>query len=122
MAATQSYYRIQTADRDVNNLLVAEHQTSEAWNGNESATRSGVSVCDSLESLAAYLAGAGSGIPYGAGEWVIVEVAADSLSADEPCDAEDGEYLVYPTEILSVTPMGDDFFEMIGAAYDALAA
>jgi len=114
-----SYYRIQSAGRDVQELLDVEAQTSEAWNGREELTRSGVSVCDSLESLAAYLAGAGSGIPYGVGEWVIVELAADRHSADIPCDAADGERLVYPTAIVSVRPMDDEFFDLIGAAYDA---
>lgn len=35
-------------------------------------------------------------------------------------DAEHGEYLVHPTEILSVAPIDDEFFDLIGAAYDAL--
>ena len=116
---TQTYFRIQTADRDVNDLLNPEFQISENWNNIESYTRSGVSVCDSLENLAAYLAQ--SGIPFGAGEWVIVELDGD-ISDDTPCDAEYGELLIHPTEIVSVRPLDDDMFDLIGAAYDAANA
>lgn len=112
-----SYFRIQTADRDPADLLVVENQTSFGWYAPESYDRTGVSVCDSREALAAYLAE--SGIPYGSGEWVVVELIGD-LSTDTPCDAEFGELLVHPTEIVSVAPMDDEFFDLIGAAYDAM--
>ncbi len=114
-----TYFRIQTADRDVNDLLIPANQVSYHWNNIESAeyTRTGVSVCESREALAAYLAK--SGIPYGDGDWVIVELTGD-LSDDDPYDAEYGEILIHPTEIVSVTEMDDEFFDLIGAAYDAL--
>lgn len=112
-----TYFRIQTADRDVAELLNPELQVSGNWNNLESYTRTGVSVCESREDLATYLAQ--SGIPFGSGEWVIVEVGGH-LSDDDPCDAEYGEILIHPTEIVSVSPMDDEFFELIGAAYDAL--
>lgn len=123
---TTSWYRIQSADRDVTELLDPAEQVSRAWAPGGDAeddrrARHGVSVCDSLDSLASYLAGPGSGIGYGDGEWVIVELTGDQ-SDDEPLDAADGEYLVLPDSIVSVRPMDDDFFEMIGAAYDALCA
>ena len=82
-------------------------------------TRHGISACESLEALAAYLAGPGSGIPYGSGEWVIVEMAGP-VSGDSALDAEDGEFLILPERIVSVRPLDDEFFDMIGAAYDAL--
>lgn len=114
---TTSYYRIQTADRDVNELLDPTEQQSRAWQ-NEDIVQDGVSVCDSLESLADYLgAGPGQGIPFGAGEWVIVELAGTLMFTDGH-DADYGELLVRPTEIVSVHPMDDEFFEMIGAAFD----
>ncbi|MFI2667565.1 hypothetical protein [Micromonospora carbonacea] len=116
---TATYFRIQTADRNPSELLNPEHQTSGNWHDIESLARIGVSVCDSRESLAAYLAQ--SGIPYGSGEWVIVELRGD-LSDDDPCDAEYGELLIHPTEIVSVSPMGDEFLDLIGAAYDLIGA
>lgn len=112
-----SYYRIQTADRDANLLLDAEAQTSQAWNGNDDLTRDGVSVCDSLEELAEYLATDGQGIPYGAGEWVIVEIEGEYLGAG----IDRLESLVRPTRIVAVTAMDDEMFDMIGAAFDAAA-
>lgn len=115
-----TYYRIQTADRDPSLLLNPEHQISYHWNSidSEEYTRVGVSVCETLEDLAAYLAG--SGIPYGDGEWVIIELTG-YLSDDDAYDAAYGELLIHPTEIVSVRPMDDGFFDMIAAAYDAAA-
>lgn len=110
-----TYFRIQSADRDPALLLIAENQVSYHWNNidSEEYTRVGVSVCESREALAAYLAK--SGIPFGDGDWVIVEVAGD-LSDDEPYDAADGELLVHPTEIVSVGEMDDDFYDLLDAA------
>ena len=113
-----TYYRIQTADRDVTAVLGTDN-ISGHWNGSDNADyhRRGVSVCASREDLAAYLAQ--SGIPYGVGEWVIVSLDGD-LSDDTPYDAEYGELLIHPTEIVSVSPMDsdDEFHELIAAAYD----
>ncbi|WP_454301082.1 hypothetical protein [Salana multivorans] len=117
-------YRIQEAILDTSDLLNPELQHSHVWgSGNEDEgdprTRHGISACESLEALAAYLAGPGSGIPYGSGEWVIVEMAGP-VSGDNALDAEDGEFLILPERIVSVRPLDDEFFDMIGAAYDAL--
>lgn len=109
-----TYYRVQTADRDPADLLDPEYQVSSHWNNIESYDRVGVSVCESLEDLAYYLAQ--SGIPYGNGQWVIVELDG-YLSDDDPYDAEDGEILIHPTVIVSVEDMDDEFFDLIGAAY-----
>jgi hypothetical protein len=117
--SSSRYFRIQTADRDVSGLLDPAQQTSEAWNGQESLIRHGVSVCDSLEDLADYLIADGSGIPYGSGEWVVVELTG-TLSTDTALDA--GETLIIPTAIISVEPMAAQLFPMIDAAYDALYA
>jgi hypothetical protein len=116
---SKRYYRIQTADRDVNDLLDPTEQVSRAWHRDD-LDREGVSVCESRQELAAYLATVGSGIPYGQGEWVVVELTG-TLSDATPLDAEAGELLVHPTQIISVTPMDDEFFEMIAAALDEAA-
>lgn len=117
-------YRIQEAMLDTADLLRPELQFSHVWEGNEdeddARTRRGISACESLEALAAYLAGAGSGIPFGDGEWVIVEMHGP-VSGERPLDEEDGEFLMLPERIVSVRPLDDEFFDMVGAAYDALA-
>jgi hypothetical protein len=112
-----SYFRVQSPDRPVADLLDAEYQTSSAWHRDD-RDRQGVSVCESRETLATYLATVGSGIPYGSTGWVLVELAGTPSSAT-PLDAEAGELLVHPTAIISAAPIDDEFFELIGAAYDA---
>ena len=59
-------------------------------------------------------------IPFGDGEWVIVEMHGP-VSGERPLDEEDGEFLMLPERIVSVRPLDDEFFDMVGAAYDALA-
>lgn len=113
----QTYYRIQTADRDVKDLLDPENQTSGHWSNIESMDRPGVSVCAAREDLAAYLAGAG--IPFGAGEWVLVELRGDRSGVAD-YDAQFGVLLVHPTEIVNVGPLDDEFYALINAAYDAM--
>jgi len=116
---TTSYYRIQSAGREVGDLLDASEQVSRTWSNstNEGVYDEGVSVVDSVESLATYLATAGQGIPIGDGQWVIVELAGEYLGWGRDKDA--GEMLIRPTAILSVTFADDGFYEMVGAAYDA---
>lgn len=114
-----TYFRTQTASRDVNDLIDADRaQVSFSWYGPDSYDRPGVSVCESLEALTRYLAQ--SGLPIGDGEWVVVEVDGDEIDGSDPMDKDCGEILIYPTEIISVRPLDDDIFDMIGAAYDAL--
>lgn len=117
---TQTYFRVQSGDRDVADLLDPTEQGSHVWGremlDDRSTDRVGVSVCDSRESLAAYLAG--TGIPYGTPGWVLVELRGE-ISADTPHDADRGEYLIHPTEIVACAPIDDDFFELISAAYES---
>lgn len=114
-----SYYRIQAADRDVADLLVAAEQVSRVWHGNDDQNiQAGVSVCESREALAAYLAIDGAGIPYGTGDWVVVQLSGDLLGYG----LDNGELLVRPTAIVSVTEMDDEFYELIGACFDAADA
>jgi hypothetical protein len=112
-----SFYRIQNADRDATDLLDPENWVSYHWNERDEDARPGVSVCASIDDLAAYLAGAG--IPIGLGDWVIVELDGDRRQDVTAYDAQFGELLINPTEILSVRPAGDEFYQLIGAAYDA---
>lgn len=120
----QTYFRVQSGERDASYLLNADEQTSSAWHhhhlDNPATTRHGVSVCASREELAQYLATYGEGIPFGSKGWVLVELTGD-ISDDQPLDAEGGELLVHPTEIVSVALIDDEFFEMIGDAYDEAA-
>lgn len=111
-----TYFRIQSADRDVAELLDPEH-VSYSWD-DEAVSDLGVSTCESIEALAAYVAR--TGIPCGLGEWVIVEVAGDNLGLGR--DGRYGEFLIAVDEIVSVRPLDDDFFELVGVAYDNLEA
>lgn len=113
----QTYFRIQLADRDARDLLDADQQTSTHYSNIESMDRPGVSVCASREELAAYLAGAG--VPFGTGEWVLVELLGDRSDIAD-YDAEFGALLVHPTRIVSVGPIDDDFYELVNTAYDAM--
>lgn len=116
---TQTYYRVQPGNRPVDTLLDGEAQISSAWHRDD-LDRSGISVCESREVLARYLATVGEGIPYGSGGWVLVELEGVE-SDDIPLDAEYGEILVRPTRIVNVTSLDDDteMWDMISAAYDA---
>lgn len=120
---TQTYFRVQPADRPTADLLEAGQQ-SHAWGRehlDDNTTRDGVSVCASREDLAQYLATYGAGIPYGLPGWVLVELSGD-ISDDQPLDAEGGELLVHPTEIVACAEIDEAFFEMVSDAYDAATA
>lgn len=117
---SETYFRVQSGDRPAADLLQTDSHISRAWGrdhlDDDHTIREGVSVCDSRESLAAYLAG--TGIPYGLPGWVLVELRG-TLSVDQPLDADRGEYLIHPTEIVSCAPIDDEFFELVSAAYEA---
>jgi len=122
------YFRIQPADRDTAALLDPTRWNSRNHGGEKYITlengeevedvRHGVSVCESVEELAAYIAQAG--VPV-ADESVIVEIEAD-LADDEDHDAAVGAVLVHPTAVIGTTVVGDDFYELVNATYDALYA
>lgn len=111
-----SYYRIQDAGRDVAALLDPAQQTSLSYSTD--TERHGVSVCDSIEALATYLAQ--SGVEFTA-QSVVVEVTGP-LSDDTDEDANLGALLVLPTAILSVEPMTARLADLIDAAYGTLYA
>lgn len=118
-----SYYRVQSATRTATDLLDPEtswtshHQGGERYitdpaTGEEIAdTRCGVSACRSVEDLAQYLAQ--SGIEWDA-EMVLVEMEAD-LADDDDHDAELGAVLVWPTAVLSATPLDDAFYALVAS-------
>lgn len=114
---TQTWFRVQSGDEQISRIWAGGERFDD--DAHTSRDRHGISVCASREDLAAYLAGPGAGIPYGSAGWVIVELTGYH-SDDAPLDREDGEQLIHPTEIISVTEIDDNFFDMIGAAYDAL--
>ena len=112
-----TYYRIQPADRA--NILAEENQYSYSWNnqGDDDRARHGISVCDSREELAEYLAQVG--IPF-EDSWELLEVEGyDSDDDDE--DAHLGARLIIPTAIISRETIGDAFIMEIMDAFEAAA-
>ena len=115
------FYRIQQPEHRVEMLLDPECQFSTSYCSTDSETgaesiRHGVSVCDSIESLAAYFAQ--TGIPLSA-ECSIVTLDGD-WSDDDDEDEALGALLIIPTEIVDVAPVTDEFFDLVGAAYDRI--
>jgi len=106
-----SFYRIQPAGRDTALLLDESTWQSAQWNGHDDEDiRRGVSTCASIDDLVAYYRLAG-GDPDGC---VLVELAgsrADVLDHDH----EAGAVLIYPSAILSVTPVPADILDRIYA-------
>ena len=118
---TQTYFRIQSAAHDPLHLLDPGYQFSHPVNG--SAVRRGVSVCDSIEDLALYLAspqGAGVLVRVARDATVIVELEGDE-SGDAPLDPE-MESLIIPTRIIGVTPVGEEFVTLVEESRMFLAA
>lgn len=102
-----SFFRVQHPDRNTADLIDPEQQVSVSYCTD--TVRQGVSVCRSVEELAAYLVQ--TGIPFDH-TWVVVEVTG-TRSADEDEDAELGALLVHPTEIISVAPITDQVWDLI---------
>ncbi|NMM91342.1 hypothetical protein B2J88_44775 [Rhodococcus sp. SRB_17] len=111
-----SFFRVQSAGADPAALLSPDMQVSESYCSG--TVRAGISVCDSLEELAAYLAG--SGVPFDATSIVVELDGPDSDDTDE--DSHLGARLIMPTSIVSVTPITDSLLDLIDSAYDALEA
>ena len=109
------YYRIQQPEHPVELLLDPETQLSTNWCDADDI-RHGVSVCDSIESLAEYFAQAGINL---SDDCSIVTLTGN-WSDEDDADGELGALLIIPTEVLDVTPVSDDFYELVGAAYDRI--
>lgn len=107
-----SYYRVQSPTRNPQDLLNPDHQTSTSYAND--TTRPGVSVCESLEDLAHYLAFTG----IMQNDWVVIEL--DGTEADERDEDHNlGAILVHPTEIISVAPMSAQLDDMIHEIFEA---
>ena len=113
-----TWWRVQTADRDVTELLDPENWVSRNWT-DESREQHGVSVCASREGLATYLAA--SGLPLGDGQWVMVELTGRRLYT-QAHDAHLGEVLIEPDGVVAVHELDDAMWDLIGAAFDAAQA
>lgn len=114
------FYRIQQPEHRVEMLLDPECQYSTSYchtdEYGEPAVRHGVSVCDSLESLASYFAQ--TGVPLSA-DCSLVTLDGDWSDEDDE-DSALGALLIIPTEIVSVEFVTDEFFELVSAAYDSM--
>lgn len=113
-----SYFRIQSTDRP--DILDPQNQTSSSWNdlGNDDRIRQGVSVMDSREDLAEYIAQ--TGIQWDE-TWELIECDGPQ-SHDEDEDHHLGARLIHPTHIIAVEPIEDAFMEEIFDAFEQLAA
>jgi hypothetical protein len=116
------FYRIQQPEHPVEWLLDPAYQYSTSYctidpETGEFSVRHGVSVCRSIEDLADYFAQAGVAL---SADCQLVEMAGDWADEDDEDEAL-GAYLVYPTEIVSVTDV-DAFLDMVSDAYDRIAA
>lgn len=105
-------YRIQSADRDVSDLLDPEQQYSLPMDGDDDMVRHGVSGCLTLGDLAAYVAC----YAIQAVSPVLVRIIGP-LSEDVPCDEEDGEVLLLPTSAEMIED-DDAFFDLVSDLVD----
>lgn len=111
-AQVTTAYRIQSADRDLADLLDPEQQQTFPMDEDDEQVRHGVSGCETLADLAAYIAC----YPVEAPCPVLVRITGP-LSDDTPCYEADGEVLLLPTsaEIISDD---SDFFDLVSDLVD----
>lgn len=132
--------RIDRADRDHTELLDPENWLSFHWANNTRTCRGcedcggttetilrcygetivdnarhGVSVCADEDDLIEYLAQVGPDME----NTVLVELTGE-YSDDDAHDAHLGEELIFPTEIVSVTPVTEEFIEAVFAKHDEI--
>lgn len=112
MSTETTAYRIQSADRDLADLLDPEQQYSFPMSQAEDLIRHGVSCCLTLADLAAYTATHA----IEASAPVLVRIAGP-LSEDVPCDEEDGEVLLLPTSA-EVVEDDEAFFDLVSDMVD----
>lgn len=112
---TTTAYRIQQGYHDIDLLLDPECQYSTNW-CNEDDIRHGISACWSVEALAEYFAQ--SGIPLD-DDCRLVAMECE-LADDTDTDAHLGAILVIPTRIVSANLITDDFYTLVGDAYDRI--
>lgn len=113
---TTTWFRVQSADRDVQELLDPEMCFTIAWNTGDE--QYGISVCYSANELMEYLATKGECIPIGDGDWVIVELTGTEVDTT----GHDDETLIEPDSIVSVTPLSEEFLMAVYDMNDAAHA
>uniref|UniRef100_UPI003F492CDF hypothetical protein n=1 Tax=Amycolatopsis sp. CA-096443 TaxID=3239919 RepID=UPI003F492CDF len=120
-----TYYRIQHADRATATLLDESTWNSACWearyipcpdcagsgcancvHGEIEDIRCGVSVCGSVEGLCDYFRRRTDHSDAYIDRLVLVELRG-TLAVDDDHDSSDGAELVYPREIVAVTPIPD---------------
>lgn len=111
-AAQVTAYRIQSASRDINDLLDPEQQYSFPMDEDDEMVRHGVSGCATLSDLAAYIACYAIEAPAP----VLIRIIGPA-SEDTPCDEEDGEVLVLPTHA-EVVEDDAEFFDLVSDLVD----
>lgn len=110
-------YRFQDKNREIETLLDPEQQFSYSWDlslEETDAVRHGISACESLADLAAYVACSGlQAIDPG------LIVLEGTESEDTPLDGEMGEVLVLPTAARWADEATEDrFFNVVGDLVD----
>ena len=110
-------YRFQDKNRDIDALLDPEQQYSYSWDlslEETDAVRHGISACESLADLAAYVAC--SGLQANDPGLIILE---GTESEDAPLDADQGEVLVLPTAARWADEATETrFFDAVGELAD----
>ena len=108
-------YRMQDAERNITDLLDPEQQFSFPMGGEDEDVRHGVSGCESLPALAAYIAC----YAIEADTPVIIRIEG-AESEDAPVDAEAGEVLLLPTSAERIdTAEEERFFDLVSDLVDA---
>lgn len=110
-------YRIQQPEHPTAWLLDPERQHSTNWADDEDV-RDGVSACSTVEDLATYFAQVGIAL---SDDCLLVAMECDWADGED-MDAALGAILVIPSAIVSTEIAGDRFLDMVGDAYDRLAA
>lgn len=110
-------YRFQDKNRSIDALMDPEQQYSYSWDlslEETDAVRHGISACESLADLAAYVAC--SGLQANAPGLIVLE---GTESEDAPLDADQGEVLVLPTAARWADEATETrFFDVVGELAD----
>ena len=105
-------YRMQDASRDLADLLDAERQHSFPMSNDDEKVRHGVSGCESLADLAAYIAchAIEADMP-------VIVVIEGPESEDAALDADDGEVLILPVRAERIED-DEEFFGLVSDLVD----
>lgn len=105
-------YRMQDADRDLDDLLDPEQQYSFPMSNDDEDVRHGVSGCESLAALAAYIAchAIEADMP-------VIVVIEGPESEDVPVDGDHGEVLLLPVRAERIED-DEEFFGLVSDLVD----